>query len=167
MKEVDFDVAEIRKAIEESTETTSIYVGADSKKCRDNVVYATVVVLHFDSKHGGKIFKDIKIEPYYGSVRQKLMFEVYKAADIAYKIMDVVGARRFQIHLDLNPNKDQLSNIVVKEATGYILGTVGFAPTLKPDAFAASTAADEFAVKNAKFGRKFFRKRRNKKNHGG
>jgi len=164
---VDIDIDAARKAIEESTLESSVYVGCDSVVLGGTVAYVTVVILHHDSCNGGRIFKDIKIEPAHGDMKVKnrrlrLMYEVYKVAEIAYKILDVVGDRHFEIHLDLNPKAEYASNAAVKEACGYIMASFGIQPKLKPEAFAASCASDHFAV-NIRDGvhqRRFIRKKR-------
>ena len=47
-----------------------------------------------------------------------------------------------EIHLDINPNKKHNSSIVIKEATGYVMGMTGMEAKAKPEAFAASYCAD-------------------------
>lgn len=48
----------------------------------------------------------------------------------------------YEVHLDINPNKMHGSSCVFDEARGYIQGTCEVTPLLKPQAFAASFAAD-------------------------
>lgn len=144
------DIQEVIKEIQESSKTTKVYVGADSKRVKGKVVYVTVIVLHFDGNKGGKIFKEISIEPWYGNIKGRLMNEVYKAIDVAYKIVDHLEGRPFEIHLDLNPDPQHKSNVAVKEAVGYVLGTFGFRPKLKPEAWCGSTVADRDTLKARK-----------------
>jgi len=144
-------VEEIKEAIRNSTKTTSVYVGCDSKVAgrgkNKYVKFATVVILHIDSKHGGKLFSIIENEPLhqfknFKSPKHRLMNEAYKAIGIACSVAEVVEDRPFEVHLDFNINAEHKSNTCVKEATGYVLGTLGFEPKYKPNAFAASTAGD-------------------------
>jgi len=144
-------VEEIKEAIRRSSKTTGIYVGCDSKIAgrglRKYVKFATVVILHIDSKHGGQLFSIVDVEPLYDfknfkNPKLRLMNEAYKAIAIACDIAEVVEDRPFEVHLDFNLNPQHKSNACVKEATGYVLGTLGFEPKYKPDAFAASTAGD-------------------------
>lgn len=141
-------VENIKQAISTSSLTTKIYVGCDSKIIRKGKVakFATVVVLHIDGKHGGKLFSIVDEEPLYGnakSPKMRLLREAQKALDIACEIADVVGDRAFEVHLDFNVNEQHKSSSAVKEATAYVLGMLGFSPKFKPQAFAASTAADK------------------------
>lgn len=144
---MQMDMDEVRKAIAESSPNTRIYVGADSKRVKKKVVYVTVVILHYEGKHGGRVFKNIVIEPWYGNIKQRLMNEVYGAIGVAFDIVDHLGGRPFEIHLDLNTDPKHKSNMCVKEAVGYVLGSFGFKPKLKPEAWAASTVADDTTVK--------------------
>lgn len=145
-KNIDINIDEVRQAILDSTLESSIYIGCDSVVLDDEIAYVTVVIIHYDSNHGGKIFRDIQFVYNHGNLRQRLMYEVYLVADIGYKISDTIGDRNFEVHLDINPNDKHKSNLVMKEAVGYILGMFGFKPKLKPHAFAASGASDHFAV---------------------
>lgn len=158
-KEMDYDA--VITAIQQSSPESSIYVGADSKQFTNRgvhyVAYVAVVVIHIDSKSGCKIFKQYRIERDYGQLRMRLMNEVYMASEIAMRIADHIGTRPFEVHLDLNASASHASNVCVKEATGYVLGTLGFAPKLKPEAFAASAVSDRWAVLEAE-------KRRSRRN---
>ena len=144
------DMPEVIKAIQESSMATKVYVGADSKRVKKKVVYVTVVVLHYDGNKGGKIFKEISVEPWYGNIKGRLMNEVYKAIGVAYQLTDHLQGRPFEIHLDLNPDPKHKSNVAVKEAVGYVLGTFGFKPKLKPEAWCGSAVADRDTLKARK-----------------
>lgn len=144
------DMPEVIKAIQESSMATRVYVGADSKRVKKKVVYVTVVVLHYDGNKGGKIFKEISVEPWYGNIKGRLMNEVYKAIGVAYQLTDHLEGRPFEIHLDLNPDPKHKSNVAVKEAVGYVLGTFGFKPKLKPEAWCGSAVADRDTLKARK-----------------
>lgn len=150
----EFDYEEIKQEIINSPDDSSVYIGTDSKvyshKGEPMVAYVTVIILHFGTSKGAKIFKSHRTDRYYGQIRQRLMMEVTDAIDAGMKIVDVIGDRGFEIHLDINRDERYKSSDLVKEATGYVLGTLGFEPKLKPDSFAASSVADRFAVKDAK-----------------
>jgi predicted RNase H-related nuclease YkuK (DUF458 family) len=154
MQDTKFNYEEVLHEIRTSSTQTAVYVGCDSKcftkKGVKYVAFATVIVLHYDQSRGAKLFKAIHIERDFGSMRQRLMNEVYLTGEVGMRIADTVGTvRPFQIHLDINPDTRYKSSVCVKEATGYILGTLGFRPKLKPEAFAASAVSDNWAVKTA------------------
>ena len=148
------EVREITSQIRASAEDSSVYIGSDSKVYSEKgvamVAYVTVVILHFGSSKGAKIFKSHRKERYYGQIRTRLMGEVTDVIEIGLEITEVIGDRGFEIHLDINRDERYKSSMVVKEATGYVLGSLGIEPKLKPDAFAASSVADRFAVKDAR-----------------
>lgn len=150
---MSFDWKLIEAAIKRSHIYSTIYVGTDSKRKNDLISYATVIIIHHESNKGATVFKKVETEPAYMAakegIRSRLMNEVYKAGTIACKVQEWVGDREFQVHLDINPNPKHKSSIVHKEAKGTILGYVGFEPLFKPDAFAASCAADYDAVRKA------------------
>ncbi len=70
------------------------------------------------------------------------MNEVYKVSDLFQKLSDVLADRHVEVHLDINPDEKYGSSCVVQQAIGYIKGTCNIIPMVKPNAFAASYAAD-------------------------
>ena len=134
-----------REAILKSTQSSSIYIGCDSLRipAKNKAVFSTVIVLHKDSKHGCKIFHNQVTIPDYGQMRPRLLMEVQYALEAFYAIEDVVGNRRLEIHLDVNPDPRHGSNVVTSEALGWVRG-LGIEARIKPDSFAATTAADHF-----------------------
>ena len=169
------DINEVKEVIAKSSDTTSIYIGCDSRVHKrrgqpDSVSYVRAVIIHHDSKHGAIIFGDVQTAPDYAtmkfkdgmqkekrrfkktpnSIRMRMMQEVYFATEIAMELVDVIGDRHFEIHLDINPDKNHNSNIAMKEAMGYVRGCLGKEPKIKPHAWAASTAADRYTgIKHA------------------
>lgn len=145
-KDIPISIDDVLAAISESSEESSIYVGCDSVVLDDEIAYVTVLIIHYDSNHGGRIFKDIKFEYNHGNRNRRLLTEVGYAQGLASQVIETVGSRHFEIHLDINPDVKHASNAVMKEAVGWIAGVFGFKPKLKPHAFAASGASDHFAV---------------------
>ena len=148
-KKKKLDIEEVQKYIKESSKESVVYIGCDSMvlENKNKSSYAIAVIVHIDGNRGCKVFGETVIEPFYGSMRMRLMQEVYYATDIALKLMDSIGDRGFEIHLDINPSSSHKSNVVVKEAIGYVRGTLGIDPVLKPDAIASSTVADKYCRK--------------------
>ena len=147
----EFDIDEVRRFIEESSETTSIYIGADSERYRgrDDLWYAdytTAIVIHMDSSRGCKVFGKIERERDYDRRHDRpsfrLMSEVYRASQMYLDLYEAIGERHCEVHLDINPDEMHGSSCVIQQATGYIRGLCGFQPKVKPEAFAASYAAD-------------------------
>jgi predicted RNase H-related nuclease YkuK (DUF458 family) len=149
-KKLDLD--EVRSFIENTSDNTKIYIGADSERHKRSGVWfsdtAVVVIVHYDGKHGAKIFGEITTERDWDQnksrPRMRLMQEVYKAADMYLALAEAIGDRECEVHIDINPNKKYGSSCVIKEATNHIRGLTGMAPKVKPEAWAASIAADKF-----------------------
>lgn len=135
-----------------SSLTTKLYIGADSRrrligqKCW-KVSYTTCAVFHLGGRHGCKVFADVSTEiDRTGSLRLRLMNEVYRAVDLYQKI-EPVWLGEIEIHLDINPDSKFKSSSVLQEARGYVIGSTGFEPIIKPNAWAASTASDLYEIK--------------------
>ena len=80
--------------------------------------------------------------PDYGNLKQRLLTEVQLAVQTALDIMDTIGDRHLEIHIDINPNPMHKSNIAVKEALGWVRGSLGIDAKIKPNSWAATHAAD-------------------------
>lgn len=139
-------ISEARQAIIDSSPDDAVYIGCDSIRFKKHGVwyarYATVIILHKQGSKGGRMFYDIQTMPDYGSIKQRMLNEVAFAVQHASDIVDVVGDRPFAIHLDINPDPRHKSSVALKEAQGYVLGTFGFPPKFKPEAFAATHCSD-------------------------
>jgi predicted RNase H-related nuclease YkuK (DUF458 family) len=145
---IDIDIVE--KFIAQQGPDTRIYLGADSERFRESRVwwaeYTTVVVVHINGKHGCKIFGEVDRERDYDQrsdrPSMRLMNEVYRVSELFQRLALVLADRTVEVHLDINPNEMHASSCVVQQAIGYIRGTCNVIPMVKPQAFAASYAAD-------------------------
>lgn len=145
-----FDVEAAKKFIESQSTKTKFYLGVDSERVKHRgqwwADYHIAIVAHIDGKHGCKVFGQIVRERDYDHNKQKptmrLMQEVYKAGELFMSLADVLADRDVEIHLDLNPSDKYASNQVVAQALGYIRSTCNLQARLKPQAFAATGAAD-------------------------
>jgi predicted RNase H-related nuclease YkuK (DUF458 family) len=144
------DLNEVREFIEAQSPETKIYIGCDSERMKiDRVWYAdyiTAIVVHINGNNGCKLFGEVVREKDYdqkqSKPRYRLMNEVYKVSELYLKLADVLVDRDVEVHLDINPNEMTGSSCVINEAIGYIKGTCNVIPLVKPQAFAASYAAD-------------------------
>ena len=135
-------------AIRKATSESAIYIGCDSQRFKKGskfyAKYSTVIILHKEQKHGGKLFRSLDVREDYGNIKQRLLAE---AGDSIRAFEGVVDAClemdiSVHIHLDLNADPKHKSNAAVKEACGWVLGSTGVVPDIKPLAWAASSAAD-------------------------
>ena len=144
------DLNEVRDFINNQTPETKIYIGCDSERMKINNVwyadYITAIVVHINGNNGCKLFGEVVREKDYDQKqsrpRYRLMNEVYKVSELYLKLSDVLVDREVEVHLDINPNEVNGSSCVINEAIGYIKGTCNVIPLVKPQAFAASYAAD-------------------------
>ncbi len=148
MKKLNLEV--VKTFISKQSETTKIYLGVDSERVLvDDIWYADytlVVVVHIDGNKGCKIFGEIQRERDFDQKKEKpsmrLMNEVYKISELFQQLSSVLEDRHVEVHLDLNPSDRFGSYCVIQQAIGYIKGTCNVMPQVKPNAFAASYAAD-------------------------
>ncbi len=135
-----------KQAILTSSPQSSVYIGCDSIRYKKNgqwfAKYSTVIILHKDSRHGSKLFHESVDMPDYGNLKQRLLNEVSFAVTAATEIIDVLGDRHMEVHLDINPDPKHKSNVAVKEALGWVRGSLGIDAKIKPHGFAATHAAD-------------------------
>mgnify|MGYP003350616916 FL=1 len=144
------DIEEVKAFIQSQSLETKIYIGGDSERFIMGDVwyadYTLAIVVHINGNNGCKLFGEVHRERDYDQKidrpRMRLMNEVYKIADLYLKLHDVLEGREVEVHLDINPNEIHGSSCVIQEATGYIRGMCNVIPMVKPDAFAASYAAD-------------------------
>ena len=150
MKQINLD--EVTQFIQAQTAETKIYLGCDSERLRvDGVWYADYVlaiVVHINGNNGCKLFGEVHRERVWDAKPSKpamrLMTEVYKVSELYLKLAEVLEGRHVEVHLDINPNEIHGSSCVISQAIGYIKGTCNVVPFVKPEAFAASYAADRF-----------------------
>jgi uncharacterized protein len=146
----NFDLTEVKEYISSQSHQTKIYLGCDSERLRvKNEWYADyilAVVVHIDGKHGCKLFGKVVRERDYEKKlhrpRMRMMTEAYKLSELYMELADCLAGRPVELHLDINPDEMHGSSCAVNEAIGFIRGTCNVIPMVKPNAFAASYAAD-------------------------
>lgn len=156
-----FNVEEIKEYITRRPDM-KVIIGGDSQKISQkkrkklkvkdkSARFVTCVICY--TKDENKIFyevskeKDLDHDP--SKPMMRMLKETEKIVDIAIKLEDVLIDRDFEIHLDINKNKAHGSNCALGAAVGYVWGTVGIEPIVKPDSWAASTVADWIVKHNS------------------
>lgn len=150
MSHKKFDLESLRKYIAKTSATTRVYIGADSERYKKHGIwwadYTVAIIVHIDGCHGCRVFGESTVErdfdPHKDKPRMRLMTEVMKCAAMYLELADCIGDRHCEVHLDINPDEMQGSSCVITEAVGYIRGMCQIDPKVKPEAFAASYAAD-------------------------
>ena len=146
-----------------------VAIGTDSQKRGKGYKFATVILVMTEESlgkdkfgneltkgTGGMIIGRTFNEEMHASTRakkhreievlnQRMLLEVSKSLEVAYELsplLDLYGIK-LEIHADINPDPEKgLSNGSLSAAVGYILG-MGYDFKVKPEAYAASKAADK------------------------
>jgi len=129
-----------------------VYLGGDSQVFKKKGLwfakFTCVFIVHIKDKHGGKIFHYSDVEQIFdknkNKPRMRLMTEVRKIVDMYIDFGELLEDREVEIHLDINSNHKHNSNLVMKEAIGYVMGMTNIQAKVKPDAWAAAHAGDHY-----------------------
>lgn len=126
----------ITEAKKNLTEDTKVFIGCDSSVKKGEATYIVALILY--RKDFCRVYKTMHKLPDYGNIKARMLQEAAFAIQTALELN--VPA---EIHLDINPNPKFKSNAALKEALAYVKG-MGLQAKVKPEAFAASCAADYF-----------------------
>lgn len=132
-----------------------VYIGCDSSRHKTNANewsanYTTAVVVHnIDENgigHGCRVFCDTDTMVDYDQKADRpamrMMNEAYRATEAYQQLEDDLIMREVEVHLDVNADPLHGSNCAMSMAMGYVKGVTGREVMIKPNAFAASYAAD-------------------------
>ncbi len=144
------EIEEIKEYLDNVEPDSKIYLGCDSIKYKKHKTwyarYTTVMVVHMGGCHGSRIFgyteRERDYDPNKAKPRMRLMNEAYKVCGLYLAMAEELENFECEIHLDINPDKQHNSSIVITQACGYVVGMTGMKAVAKPNAFAASYAAD-------------------------
>ena len=133
-----------------------VSIGTDSQKAEKGTYkFATVILISTSQDLGGVVVGRggmIISSTYYHAFKQtnkelvneRMVFEVGKSIEVAYELAPLLDLYEvpLEIHADINPDPNHESNKALQQAVGYILG-MGYDFKVKPEAWAASSAADK------------------------
>lgn len=165
----------LRDAIElelRSCSDAEVHIGSDSQQSGKRTEYVTVCVVHRPTK-GGRVFFCRENVPRIRELRERLWNEAWRSTELAMELTrtsDIVSQGEGQsisvaaIHIDANLDPKHKSSKHVEELVGLVMGQ-GFRAVVKPEAWAASHAADH-AVKGRNEGRKPIRQERRERRAG-
>ncbi len=136
----------VRSTVEEEISQgykLKVCIGTDSLVRGTATEYATVIVFLREKKGGFMFIRNERSEKVV-SLRERMITEVWKSVDVAYKLCDLLDEYDIglEVHADINTDPHFKSNEALREAMGYILG-MGVVFKAKPDAFANSYCADK------------------------
>ena len=137
---------EVEKAIEREHllgNKLKVCIGTDSQVKGAVTDFATVIVFIREAR-GAFMFIHQERTSQKMSIKERMLTEVQKSIDIAYKLCDLLDLYDvdLEVHADINTNPMFKSNAALHEAMGYILG-MGFVFKAKPEAFASSYCANK------------------------
>lgn len=120
-----------------------VCIGTDSQVNSHTIDFASVIVFVRENQGGFMYFNKSSIRKNGMKIKERLILEVGKSVEIAYRINTVLMKYgiSLEVHADINGDEDCQSHAALKEALGYIRG-MGFDFKIKPDAFASSSCAD-------------------------
>jgi len=131
-------IDDIQKFVDASTrEGQEVHIGTDSLQSGKFTQFVTVVVIHTPMK-GGRVAYARDVVPRIGSLRHRLMDEVWRSVNLA---IGLTCRGAMTIHIDANAQERHMSSRYLQELVGLVVGQ-GFKALWKPDSWAASHAAD-------------------------
>jgi predicted RNase H-related nuclease YkuK (DUF458 family) len=118
-------------------------IGSDSQNySKKGICKFTTVLIAYRLYKGGSVIIHRDKVPYVPNLRQRLYLEAMRSLEAAYHVNTLVPSKNvIEIHLDVNPSTDFKSGLYKDELIGMIAGQ-GYRCLIKPDAWAASGAAD-------------------------
>lgn len=120
-------------------EGQDLHIGTDSLQTGRYTQFVTVVVIVTPRK-GGRVAYSREIIPRITSLRERLLKEAWTSTELGMALNGRIGGGLI-IHIDANPDEKHMSSRYVQELVGLVVGQ-GFQVRIKPDAWAASHAAD-------------------------
>jgi uncharacterized protein len=117
----------------------AVHIGTDSLQTGRFTQFVTVVVILTPSK-GGRVAYSREVVPRIASLRERLLQETWRSVDLGMQLTGIVPGD-LTVHIDANSVETHRSNQYVHELVGLVVGQ-GFNALIKPDAWAASHAAD-------------------------
>ena len=121
-----------------------IYVGSDSQAVQERYVFATAVCLHHPTKKDGVCYfwtKEKHSRQKYISLNQRMLQEATLTLTVAQEIRENIPEAYIEVHFDVASDENTLQTRLQDLVTSYAKG-FGFEYKIKPDAWAASGAAD-------------------------
>lgn len=144
-------VEKIKIYLTQTSPESKVYIGCDSKRRRTDqdewyAAYHTAVVIHINNANGCKVFCDSETMRDYDQRKDRpamrMMNEAYKAVEAYQQLEEELLEFDVEVHLDVNADPIHGSNCALSMTRGYVAGVTGLPVKVKPEAFAASYAAD-------------------------
>jgi predicted RNase H-related nuclease YkuK (DUF458 family) len=150
----EIDLRSTIEAVLREYPNSELTIASDSQQRGQHTEYVTVVTLIRPGK-GGRVLFNRELIPRVRDLRERLWKETWRSTELAMELTDstgqpdIGGRMRLSIeaiHIDANVDPKHKSSKYVEELVGLVVGQ-GFNAVVKPEAWAASHAADH-AVKH-------------------
>ena len=123
-----------------------VHIGTDSQQNAKTTEFVTVVVIHNPGK-GGRAFWTVESTPRIKSLRERLLKEVWLSVQLGLEMVDMITEQsQLMVHVDANTDTKFKSSAYAKELAAMVVSQ-GFTALLKPEAWAATHAADHVVKK--------------------
>jgi len=129
---------------ENKNKKITIYIGTDSQNYMASTRFVSAIVMHVE-RNGAHVLVSRFDLPKIYDYRYRLLKEVDITGEVARNMKDYLRKKglSYELHSDLNGSSNHKSNGIVEEAKNYIKH-LGYELKIKPEAFAATYAADHF-----------------------
>lgn len=119
------------------------FIGTDSQNYKkNNQCVFTTVLIGYKMGKGGQIISHTNRTMFIDALRQRLMLEAMMSLELGWYLSSKVSKDKLiTIHLDVNQSTKFASGKYKQELVSLV-ASQGFKVIVKPDAWAASTAAD-------------------------
>jgi predicted RNase H-related nuclease YkuK (DUF458 family) len=125
-------------------EGTNIFIGCDSQETNNRITYVTTICLYQQGRGAHVIYrKEYEPKATRGktNMHTRLWAEVTKSIEVAEMLKDL--DKQITVHVDYNSKESEKSNQLYEAGIGYAK-SMGYDAVGKPDAWAASSAADNY-----------------------
>ena len=118
-----------------------VYVGTDSQVYSDHTKFVTAICMYDGDRGAHVIYHSDKIYRSERELFNRLWEEAQATMEVAGRLSERLGHSRVITHFDINPSEKFRSNVAHKAAVG-LAESAGFRFSVKPEAWAATCAAD-------------------------
>ena len=143
--EIRFDNEQLTNFLKKYvSEGYHIYVGTDSQAIQSKYVFATAICMHHPIKRDGVCYFWQKVKfprAKFHNINQRMLEEATLTLSAAHFVRESVPNAKIEVHFDISNEEKYKSNKSMNIITSYAKG-FGFKYKIKPNAWAASGAAD-------------------------
>lgn len=141
-EQIDDVVQYVQDYVNSSHDKVQVFVGCDSKEYRKHTIYVLAICMYRPGKGAHVIYAKKRIESSHEVLFNRMWKEVELTIELSLLLRDKVYGVEIEPHFDINPNDRHGSYVAYKGAAGYAQGAGFNTAKCKPQAFAASYAAD-------------------------